>query len=156
MDENKLRKLVNWETWSADARAWARVGPGLATPLHIEAINPSLQQTCEQQLKAVFHFKRIVAYRSIFFCANIISSTRVLMEQRNTLRFATIRAKWKTGFNGPADSCVNSQISDTSRTMTRQNNETTEGAKQTLLYEVRQRHLLNNSNSLSDINNKRK
>ena len=49
-------------------------------------------------LKAVFHCKRIVACRSIFFCDNIISSTPVLMEQRNTVCFATIRLQWKTGF----------------------------------------------------------
>ena len=49
------------------------------------------------RLKAVFHFKRIVAYRSIFFCVSIISSAPVLIEQRNMLRFATIRVKWKIG-----------------------------------------------------------
>jgi uncharacterized membrane protein len=51
----------------------------------------------DQRLKAVFHFKRIVSYRSIFFCVEVISSTLVLRKQRNTLRFATIRLKWKTG-----------------------------------------------------------
>jgi hypothetical protein len=43
-------------------------------------------------LKADFHFNRIVTYRSIFFCIEVISSTLVslvLMKQRNTLRFGT-------------------------------------------------------------------
>jgi hypothetical protein len=48
--------------------------------------------------KPVFHFDRIVTYCSIFFCVEVISSTLVLRKQRNTLRFATIRLKWKTGF----------------------------------------------------------
>jgi hypothetical protein len=48
-------------------------------------------------LKPVFHFDHIVTYRSIFFCVEIISSTLVVRKQRNTLRFATIRLKWKTG-----------------------------------------------------------
>ena len=39
---------------------------------------------------------RIVTYRSIFFCVEVISSTLVVRKQRNTLRFATIRLKWKT------------------------------------------------------------
>ena len=38
-------------------------------------------------VKAHFHFNRIVTYRSIFFCIEVISSTLVLMKQRNTLRF---------------------------------------------------------------------
>ena len=55
--------------------------------------------TAENSLyKPVFHFNRIVTYRSIFFCVEVISSTLVLRKQRNTLRFATIRLKWKTGF----------------------------------------------------------
>ena len=48
--------------------------------------------------KPVFHFNRIVTYRSIFFCVEVISSTLVLRKQRNTLHFATIRLKWKTSF----------------------------------------------------------
>jgi hypothetical protein len=48
-------------------------------------------------LKPVFHFNRIVTYRSIFFFVEVISSTLVLRKQRSTLRFATIRLKWKTG-----------------------------------------------------------
>jgi hypothetical protein len=48
--------------------------------------------------KPVFHFNRIVTYRSIFFCVKVISSTLVVRKQRNTLRFATIRLKWKTSF----------------------------------------------------------
>jgi hypothetical protein len=50
------------------------------------------------ELKPVFHFNRIVTYRSIFFCVEVISSTLVVRKQRNTLRFATIQLKWKTGF----------------------------------------------------------
>ena len=38
-----------------------------------------------------------VPQRSVFCCFKVISSTRVLMKQRNTLRFGTIRSKWKTG-----------------------------------------------------------
>jgi hypothetical protein len=34
---------------------------------------------------------------SIFFCIQVISSTLVVRKQRNTLRFGTIRLKWKTG-----------------------------------------------------------
>jgi hypothetical protein len=49
-------------------------------------------------VKPVFHFNRIVTYRSIFFCVEVISSSLVVRKQRNTLRFATIRSKWKTGF----------------------------------------------------------
>ena len=51
------------------------------------------------ELKPVFHFNRIVTYRSIFFCVEVISSTLVVRKQRNTLRFATIRLKWKTSFS---------------------------------------------------------
>jgi hypothetical protein len=40
---------------------------------------------------------RIVTYRSIFFCVEVISSTQPPRKQRNTLRFGTIRLKWKTG-----------------------------------------------------------
>jgi hypothetical protein len=35
-------------------------------------------------------------YRSIFFCVEVIGSTLVVRKQRNTLRFAKIRLKWKT------------------------------------------------------------
>jgi hypothetical protein len=49
-------------------------------------------------LKAALHFNRIVMYRSIFFCVEVISSTLVLRKQRNTLCFGTIRLKWKTGY----------------------------------------------------------
>ena len=51
-----------------------------------------------KEIKPVFHFNCIVTYRSIFFCVEVISSTLVGRKQRNTLRFATIRLKWKTGF----------------------------------------------------------
>ena len=47
-------------------------------------------------IKAVFHFNRIVPKRSVLYCVHIISSARVFMKQWNTLRFATIRLKWKT------------------------------------------------------------
>jgi hypothetical protein len=40
----------------------------------------------------------IVTYRSSFFCVEVISSTRPLRKQRSTLRFGTIRLKWKTGY----------------------------------------------------------
>ena len=49
-------------------------------------------------LKAGFHLNRIVTYRSIFFCVETISSTLVLRKQRNTIRFGTIRLKWKPAF----------------------------------------------------------
>jgi hypothetical protein len=42
-------------------------------------------------VKPVFHFNRIVTYRRIFFCVEVISSTLVVRKQRNTLRFATLR-----------------------------------------------------------------
>ena len=51
----------------------------------------------EKDLKAVFHFNRIVAKRSVFHCVHIISFAWVLTKYWNTLRFATIRLKWKTG-----------------------------------------------------------
>ena len=70
--------------------------PNLKTMLN-EAIS-LLLQFVTQFLKPVFHFNRIVTYRSIFFCVEVISSTLVVRKQRNTLRFATIRLKWKTGF----------------------------------------------------------
>jgi hypothetical protein len=37
----------------------------------------------QKSVKAVFHFNRIVTYRSIFFCVKVISSTLVLRKQRN-------------------------------------------------------------------------
>ena len=47
-------------------------------------------------VKPVFHFNRIVAKRSVFYCVHIISSARVFTKQWNTVCFATIRLKWKT------------------------------------------------------------
>jgi hypothetical protein len=47
-------------------------------------------------IKPVFHFNRIVTYRSIFFCVEVISSTLPLKKQINTLRFGAIEQKWKT------------------------------------------------------------
>ena len=46
--------------------------------------------------KAVFHFNRILAKRSVFYCVHIISSFWVLTKQWNTVRFAVIQLKWKT------------------------------------------------------------
>ena len=45
--------------------------------------------------KPVFHFNRIVAKRGVFYCVHIISSAWVFTKQWNTVRFATIRLKWK-------------------------------------------------------------
>ena len=53
----------------------------------------------EPAFKAVFHFKRIVAKRSVFFCVHVISFVWAVTKQWNTVRFATIRLKWKTGFS---------------------------------------------------------
>ena len=44
-------------------------------------------------VKPVFHFNRIVTYRSIFFCVEVISSTLVLRKQRNTLRMNTVEVE---------------------------------------------------------------
>ena len=50
--------------------------------------------------KPVFHFSRIVPYRPValpILCDSIvISLALVLMKHCNTVRFATIRLKWKT------------------------------------------------------------
>ena len=54
---------------------------------------------CKARFSLQTYRIRIVSYRSNFFCVNIISSTQVLMEQRNMLRFATIRVNWKTSFS---------------------------------------------------------
>ena len=48
------------------------------------------------RLKAVFHFNRIVAKRSVFHCFVITRIELMTCTQWNTLRFATIRLKWKT------------------------------------------------------------
>ncbi len=53
---------------------------------------------------AGFHFNRIVTYRNIFFCVETISSTLVLRKQRNTIRFGTIRLKWKPALKLNVDS----------------------------------------------------
>ena len=60
--------------------------------------SPTIGDIWEPGFKAVFHFNRIVAKRSVFNCVHIISSAWVLTKQWNTLRFATMRLKWKTGF----------------------------------------------------------
>jgi hypothetical protein len=41
-------------------------------------------------LKSVFHFNRIVTYRTIFFCVEDISSILVARIQRNMLRYDTV------------------------------------------------------------------
>jgi hypothetical protein len=41
-------------------------------------------------LKSVFHFNRIVTYRTIFFCVADISSILVPRIQRNMLRYDTV------------------------------------------------------------------
>ena len=50
-------------------------------------------------LKAGFHFNRIVAKDRVLHCVHIICSAGVFTTQWNTLRFATIRLKWKTGLS---------------------------------------------------------
>ena len=40
--------------------------------MHIDSM--CLQQNATQMLKPVFHFNRIVAKRSVFYCVHIISS----------------------------------------------------------------------------------
>ncbi len=39
----------------------------------------------QANLNPVFHFNRIVTYRSIFVCVEVISCTLMLRKQRNTL-----------------------------------------------------------------------
>ena len=72
----------------------------LSTVVPVELIVP-IEPVVPEELKAVFHFNRIVAERSVFYCVHIISSAWVFTKQWNTLRFATIRLKWKTGFMEP-------------------------------------------------------
>ena len=45
-----------------------------------------------------FHFNRIVAKRSVFHCVVNNQSELMTWTQKNTLRFATIRLKWKATF----------------------------------------------------------
>ena len=65
---------------------------------HYRSGNKETRYVYADTIKPVFHFNRIVTYRSILFCFQVISSTLVLRKRGNTLRFATIRLKWKTGF----------------------------------------------------------
>ena len=51
-------------------------------------------------LKPVFHFNRILAKRSVFYCVHTLVLTECSRNNENTLCFATIRLKWKTGFRG--------------------------------------------------------
>jgi hypothetical protein len=44
-------------------------------------------------LQPVFHFNRIVTYRSIFFCVEVISSTLVVRKQRSALRYDTVEVE---------------------------------------------------------------
>jgi hypothetical protein len=53
----------------------------------------SAQPDFNVRIKPVFHFNRIVTYRSIFFCVEVINSTLPLRKQRNTLRFGTIEVE---------------------------------------------------------------
>ena len=48
------------------------------------------------ELKPVFHFSRIVAKRSVFHYFVSTQAELMIWTQQNTLRFATIRLKWKT------------------------------------------------------------
>ena len=57
-----------------------------------------LYETFLCNLKPVFHFNRIVAERSVFHCFMTTQAELMTCTQWNTLRFATIRLKWKTGF----------------------------------------------------------
>ena len=56
-------------------------------------------------VKAVFDFNRIVAERSVFHCFVTTRVELMTYTQWNTLRFATIRLKWKTGLNCLANVC---------------------------------------------------
>ena len=57
----------------------------------------SLAQGADGAVKAVFHFNRIVAKRSVFHCFMITLVELMTCTQWNTLRFGTIWLKWKTG-----------------------------------------------------------
>jgi hypothetical protein len=60
-----------------------------------------LDQYCTYALSQ-FSISTVRTYvPSIFFCVEIISSTLPLRKQRNTLRFGTIRLKWKTASGFP-------------------------------------------------------
>ena len=60
-------------------------------------------------LMAVFHVNRTAAKRTASNYVHIISSAWVFTKQWNTLRFATIRLKWKTGLR----TYVNKHIKNT-------------------------------------------
>ena len=47
-------------------------------------------------LKSVSHFNRIITYRSVSFCVEVISSVLVFRKQRTALRFNMILLKWRT------------------------------------------------------------
>ena len=54
------------------------------------------------RVKPVFHFNRIVAKRSVFLCflstrVELMTSTQKKMLRYVTLRYVTLRLKWKTG-----------------------------------------------------------
>ena len=82
----------------------AKVG-GVAPP-----IPPRLGMTCFYCCLDCFYYYYSVstfctfccnvAERSVFSSVHVISFARVFTKQRNVLRFATIRLKWKTDFNG--------------------------------------------------------
>ena len=46
-------------------------------------------------LKAVFHFRRIVAKRTVIHCFVSTQAELMIWTQKNTRHFATIRLKWK-------------------------------------------------------------
>ena len=59
--------------------------------------------------KPVFHFNGTIAKRSVFYWVHI-SSTWVFRKQKNTLRFATMRLKWKTACTVEVKNEVNFKI----------------------------------------------
>ena len=57
-----------------------------------------IQAACCTLIKAIFHFNRIVAKRTIFHCFVSTQAELIIWTQNNTLLFATVRLKWKTAF----------------------------------------------------------
>jgi hypothetical protein len=60
---------------------------------HSQRAARSFVRGLEIRLKPVFHLNRIVTYRSIFFCVEVISSTLVVRKQINTLRYDTVEVR---------------------------------------------------------------
>jgi hypothetical protein len=71
----------------------------LATPLR-DKLHEKLHRVTGHLANALrsIVWTELSRFFSNFFCVEVISSTLVSRKQRNTLRFATIRLKWKTGF----------------------------------------------------------